>query len=259
MQNNRLLDIKNGYNFRELGGYKTIDGRHVKWNKILRSGELADLSEDDLVFLEKYGIKYDIDLRSDSERNKAADKLPGNAKLVANPIFNSGHDKTGADYAEQYKYDANRGKQNMILSYQSMVTSESAKQAFHKLFMTLLNNDGGAILFHCAQGKDRTGLSAAFLLFALGVDEETIKQDYLLSKDAMKPYIELKIKQFSKYGMNDALKQNLNNLYTVDESYFNAAMDTIKENYSTVDNFLHQFIGLSDNDIDKLKSLYLTD
>lgn len=259
MQNNRLLDIKNGYNFRELGGYPTADGRHVKWNKILRSGELADLSEDDLGFLEKYGIKYDIDLRSDSERDKAADKLPGNAQLVADPIFNSGHDKSGSDYAEQYKHDANRGKKNMILSYQFMVTSESAKQAFHKLFMTLLNNDDGAVLFHCAQGKDRTGLSAAFLLFALGVDEETIKQDYLLSKEAMKPYIEFKIQQFNKYGMNDALRQNLNSLYTVDESYFDAAMDTIKEKYGNVDNFLHQFIGLTDADIEKLKSLYLTD
>ena len=141
-----------------------------------------------------------------------------------------------------------------------MVTSPSAQKAFKNLFKTLLANTGdGAVLFHCAQGKDRTGLSAAFFLFALGVDEETIKKDYLLSKEAMKPFIQVKIDQYSKYGMTDELRQNLHDLYTVDESYFDAAMATIKEKYGNINNFLHEFISLSDADIAKLKDIYLTD
>lgn len=260
MSQQRLLDIKNGYNFRELGGYQTEDGRFVKWNKVLRSGELSELSDSDLAFLEDYGINFDVDLRSDTERQKASDKLPKKTKFIANPVFNSGHDKTERQYAEQYMDDATRGKQNMINSYQSMVTSPSAQKAFKNLFKTLLaNTDDGAVLFHCAQGKDRTGLSAAFFLFALGVDEETIKKDYLLSKEAMKPFIQVKIDQYSKYGMTEELRQNLHDLYTVDESYFDAAMATIKAKYGNINNFLHEFIGLTDDDVAKLKEIYLTD
>lgn len=260
MSKQRLLDIKNGYNFRELGGYHTKDGRFVKWNKVLRSGELSELSDADLAFLEEYGINFDVDLRSDTERKKAADRLPDKTKFIANPVFNSGHDKTEYQYAKQYMTDATQGKKNMINSYQSMVTSPSAQQAFKNLFNILLTNtNDGAVLFHCAQGKDRTGLSAAFLLFALGVDEETIKKDYLLSRLAMKPFIQIKIDQYSKYGITDALRQNLNDLYTVDESYFDAAMATIKEKYININNFLHEFIGLNDEDIAKLKNIYLTD
>ena len=260
MTNQRLLNIENGYNFRELGGYQTADGRQVKWNKVLRSGELADLSESDLNFLETYGVKYDVDLRSDAERAKASDKLPNNAELIKNPVFNSGHDKTERQYAEQYMFDASRGKANMIRSYQSMVTSPEAQAAFQNLFKVLLHFDGdGVVLFHCAQGKDRTGLSAAFFLFALGIDIDTIKQDYLISKEQMVPYIRLKVDQYSKYGMTEALEQNLHDLYTVDESYFDAAMETINEKYGNINNFLHEFIGLTDADIDKLKSIYLTD
>ncbi|MFN1208464.1 tyrosine-protein phosphatase, partial [Enterococcus lactis] len=97
---------------------------------------------------------FDVDLRSDTERTKAPDKKSSKIKLIANPVFNSGHDKTEQQYAEQYMDDANRGKQNMINSYQSMVTSPSAQKAFKNLFKTLLANTGdGAVLFHCAQGK----------------------------------------------------------------------------------------------------------
>jgi protein-tyrosine phosphatase len=258
LEKQRLLNIKNGYNFRDLGGYPTTDGHHIQWHRILRSGELAELSTDDLACLNQYHINYDIDLRSDNERNQAADLLPQGAKLVANPIFNSGHDKTNQQYAQQYLNDATLGKKTMIQSYQMMVTSSEAQKAFHNFFQILLQNQTGAILFHCAQGKDRTGLAAAFLLFALGVDEQTIKQDYLLSKPAMEPFVARKTEQYRPYGMTPALKQNLYNLYTVDAEYLDAALVTIHEQYVSMDHFLHEFIGLTDADIDQLKALYLT-
>ena len=75
----------------------------------------------------------------------------------------------------------------------------------------------------------------------------------------MKPFIQVKIDQYSKYGMTEELRQNLHDLYTVDESYFDAAMATIKAKYGNINNFLHEFIGLTDDDIAKLKEIYLTD
>ncbi|TPR41091.1 protein-tyrosine-phosphatase [Apilactobacillus micheneri] len=261
MNNKRLLDVKNGYNFRELGGYPTKDGRTIKWNKLIRSGELSELSKVDQEYLTNYGVKYDVDLRSDLERKNAADKMLPKTTFIPNPVFNTGHDKTDEEYAKQYSINPNLGTENMILSYQSMVTEVSAKKAFRNLFNILLQNnqDDSSVLFHCAQGKDRTGLSAAFILFALGVSENNIRQDYLISKEQMKPYVRLKINEYSEYGMNDILKNNLSNLYSVDEKYFDAAMDMIKKEYGNIDNFLHDFIGLSNQKIKQLRDIYLTD
>ena len=61
MEHQRMLDLKGGVNFRELGGYSTIEGKHIKWHKILRSGNMTDLTDDDLQFLTDYGLRIDVD------------------------------------------------------------------------------------------------------------------------------------------------------------------------------------------------------
>lgn len=64
----KLIGIQNGRNFRELGGYKTISGQTIKYNKLLRTGNLADLSSSDLELLQKHGVKYDVDFRTEKEK-----------------------------------------------------------------------------------------------------------------------------------------------------------------------------------------------
>ena len=65
----KLIGIQNGRNFRELGGYKTMSGQTIKYNKLLRTGNLADLSSSDLELLQKHGVKYDVDFRTEKEKN----------------------------------------------------------------------------------------------------------------------------------------------------------------------------------------------
>lgn len=64
----KLIGIQNGRNFRELGGYKTVSGQTIKYNKLLRTGNLADLSSSDLQLLQNYGVKYDVDFRTEKEK-----------------------------------------------------------------------------------------------------------------------------------------------------------------------------------------------
>lgn len=64
----KLIGIQNGRNFRELGGYKTVSGQTIKYNKLLRTGNLADLSSSDLDLLQKHGVKYDVDFRTEKKR-----------------------------------------------------------------------------------------------------------------------------------------------------------------------------------------------
>lgn len=70
-----LLDIKHGFNFRDLGSYETLDGRKIKKHKILRSANLAYLSERDVNYLDDYGLRYDVDFRSISEKEVEPDRI----------------------------------------------------------------------------------------------------------------------------------------------------------------------------------------
>ncbi|MCK8607133.1 tyrosine-protein phosphatase [Apilactobacillus ozensis] len=261
MPNERILAITSGYNFRDIGGYETKDGKTTKWHKVVRSGDLSELSADDLKYLSHYNVTCDVDLRSDIEQQQAPDRIPSGATQISNPVFNTGHDKTDEEYARQYSSDKNLGRNNMLQSYKYMILSEHAHKAFTRLFEQLLSNDGEnkVLIYHCAQGKDRTGIATFLFLYALGVDIKTIKQDYLISKDQMKPYIQKQIEYYSQFGMNDVLRNNLQNLYTVSLDYLDVAINTMEENYGSIDNFIHKGLGISSQQIKRLREIYLTD
>jgi len=77
-----LLEVKNGFNFRDIGGYPTNDGKMIKMHKAVRSGMLNPLSDDDLNYLNEYGVRVDVDFRSPSEQEEYPDKVPSMAKYV---------------------------------------------------------------------------------------------------------------------------------------------------------------------------------
>ena len=87
MANQRLLPIKNGYNFRDLGGYPTADGHQIKWHRLIRTGSLARLDQTDLTVLDNIPISLDIDLRAPDEVKKDPDRVPSQAKYYHLPVF----------------------------------------------------------------------------------------------------------------------------------------------------------------------------
>ncbi|MHA8110585.1 tyrosine-protein phosphatase [Lactobacillaceae bacterium Melli_B4] len=256
-KNKRLLDIKNGYNFRDIGGYPAADGRKTKWHKMIRSGNLAELDQTDQDYLKNYGITNDIDLRSQSERDSEPDLVPDGIKYSTNPIFEKKQRRTANLMKQRYSEDPTAGKQHMQHTYENLIESPIARDAYRKLFKTLLDDPNECSLMHCSQGKDRTGMGIVMLLFVLGVDEADIKKDYLASAEQMKPYVQKKIEEYEHYNINNICKENISALYTVSIDYYNAAMDKIKSLYGNMDNFIHQYLNLSDADIQKLRNEYL--
>ena len=82
-----LLDIQQGFNFRDLGGYQTKDGHQVKMHKVVRSGMLNNLNDHDLQYLIDYGVKVDIDFRSIEEQESMPDKVPAGVRYLSDPVF----------------------------------------------------------------------------------------------------------------------------------------------------------------------------
>ncbi|KRM90198.1 tyrosine-protein phosphatase [Fructilactobacillus florum] len=263
MENKRVLPLDSVDNPRELGGYETRDGHRVKWQKLIRTGSLGRLTATDLNYLEAYGVRADVDLRSKPEVNAAGDQL-ANSNIVYHftPVFNedrTDNSQDPRDFRKLLENDPHYGHDHMVNTYVQMISKKEPRQAFYRLFQTLLNNDQAedAILFHCTAGKDRTGMAAVFILAALGVDEETIKHDYLLTNEVVRDIIEQKVADVKQAGFSDQAAENLRALYCVDIDYLNAALAEIKQRYGSMDNFLHQGIGLSTADLTKLRQLYL--
>lgn len=258
----RVLPITSGNNFRELGGYQTADGCTIKMHKIIRSGALHDLNDNDAVYLTKYGVKYDVDFRSTEERDAQPDRSLNGCTYFWDPVLKFDElensvslNKLATDIFE----NANTGYNHMISVYHNMIKKPDANQAYRKFFDYLLMNDQDqqVLLFHCTSGKDRTGIGAILFLSALDIPEETIKQDYLLTNQVTQNHLMTTLNQIKQKTDNDTLLTNVRYLLTVSEDYYQAAMDDIHSMAGTTINYLHKFINVTDDEINQLKKIYL--
>lgn len=243
----------NGYNFRDLGGIKTTDGKYVRWGKLFRTDEMYKLTPDDLKYLESSGLKTVVDFRTDTEKEggfggimpESYDVLPSSVKEAKNLPINAGNIFSD-EILGQIKGGATLDDmaQVMINSYVEMVTVDEYVAQYKEFFRLLQDESSLPLSFHCSAGKDRTGVATMLILTALGVDKTTIMADYMLSAKLVEPKYEKYVKMIGVIAP----------LVTVDEQYLNAAYDKIEEKYGSVTTFLTDALGV---DIQKMKDMYL--
>lgn len=257
----RLLDISGGINFRELGGYPTLDGRAVKWQRVIRTASLARITDTDQQTLLNYGVTVDVDFRSQTEINKEPDRVPTGVRYQHLPVFDddqTDNSKTQAQIQAELKAQAENGFQHMLDTYHDMITTTQSHIAYQQFFNTLLATEDNVVLFHCTAGKDRTGMGAVFLLNALGVPETTIKQDYLLTNQVAADLVNRRLASAKAEGASGQLLDSIKALWRVSDAYYQTAMTAIHDNYGDMNGFLNQALQLSPQDIADLKALYLS-
>jgi protein-tyrosine phosphatase len=191
-----LLPIAGAYNVRDLGIHTGAGGKKIKSGKLIRSGDLNLLTERDKTYLfGTLGIKTVVDFRGKlagidgdkaviSERNNSPDRLWNDVVSVwqNTAIEESLLIGSYEDIIQQTK-TPQEAKEQMENGYKKLLTGTvNAKGQYREFFSTLLAANGNPVLFHCSAGKDRTGVAAMLLLSALGVDDQTIINDYLLSE-----------------------------------------------------------------------------
>ncbi|MDR1809404.1 MAG: tyrosine-protein phosphatase, partial [Prevotella sp.] len=163
----KRLPMEGGYNFRDLGGIRSKDGKHLKWGKLFRTDDMCYLSDNDLTYLESIPVTTVVDFRENDEIKQAPDNYPASVKNVRRlPVMpGSLSMKTLSTYTSS-QLDTVMMKMNVTL------VSDSAAVRQYRLFFRLLQEEKNIpLLFHCSAGKDRTGMAAALILFALNVDE----------------------------------------------------------------------------------------
>ncbi len=174
----RHLPFDAVFNFRDLGGYRSADGRHVRWRRVFRADGVHRLSIADLLPLD---IRSVVDLRTDDERAERGAFVGEGIATHHLPIMGATWEREGIlpDH-DEVAY--------LIDRYTDMLAT--GPTAIAGTFRLLADADALPLVFHCAAGKDRTGVTAAMLLSVLGVSDEDIATDYALSSTATEQFID---------------------------------------------------------------------
>lgn len=253
------LPFESIQNCRDLAGMKTESGLVIKPGCLLRSADLAHANVHDLLTLEYMNIQDIIDLRTNSEILLHPDRPVPNASHYHASVYHISDIEKDTGGAAKTLYDVFEDSLELAQEvYRICVTDPKSILAWRKFFQVLLAAPAGT-LFHCTQGKDRTGVGAALLETALGVNKATILADYLQTNLYTRP--EATRDSFwaeEILGSHDKMvESDIDTYLYAHKSCFEAASNAIEERWGSWMNYLHEAIGLTDEDIATLRHKYL--
>ncbi|KRK07888.1 protein-tyrosine phosphatase [Lactobacillus pasteurii DSM 23907 = CRBIP 24.76] len=256
-----VLPLRTVRNPRDLGGYIGLDGRKIKAHRLIRSGKVNGISAEDKRVLREYGLNTIIDLRSPMERKNCPDDAIEQVEHFDYSVSNEDNTKGGINDLEKafkmYRQDQYAGFHLMCQRYRDYVLKEHSQNSMHKILESLVNNRQGATLYHCSEGKDRTGFVTLILLYILGVDLEVIRQDYLYSNLVLSDYRAKRDKQFALEGENDKFRANMRVLGSVSDAFLDTTLITINEEFGGLDAFIRNQLDVSADFQAALQDLYL--
>ncbi|MFI5663976.1 tyrosine-protein phosphatase [Streptomyces sp. NPDC051684] len=237
----RLIKLDGAVNFRDAGGYRTQDGHWVKMGEIYRSDALDKLTGADLAKLKRLGIDADYDLRTESERASAPDRVPSGTSYVVADVL------AGSDMTTTMPTTEAGAVAMMTDGEKFMVSGDTAKAAYEKVFSGIASGDSA--LFHCTAGKDRTGWANAALLTALGVPRETVMKDYLASNDYRAEANAAALAQ-----MSPEQAKVYKPLLDVRAEYLNSGFAEVREKFGSFRAYEREALGLDASEVRELRS-----
>jgi protein-tyrosine phosphatase len=227
----RHLNLAGASNFRDLGGYPAKDGRTIRWRQIFRSNHLGHLTDDDIGVLRGLGVRSAFDFRGAEERAAA---LCGVKEIAVHslPIEPTVVAALRAIVAGGTPLSSAAALEVMRDSYRSYVRQNTPR--FRALFSHLLE-DRAPLVIHCTAGKDRTGFACALILHTLGVPEDVIAEDYLLTN---------RFYRRDPTASSDLPEEVRQVLGSVQPPFLAAAFEVISADYGDLENYLSDALGL---------------
>ena len=238
----RLVAIDGAHNFRDIGGYRNRDGKMTAWGRVFRSGTLADIAPDGLSIMQSLGLATVCDLRSTGEREAAPSRFPEN----------HGYNVLARDHLE-----SSVNLKTMLV--ESGLTAPEAREIVAEFYRKLPEEQGDSyrvlfkalaqgewpLLFHCAAGKDRTGVAAALLLDVLGIDRQTVIEDYVLTdlfRDDAWRIFRSKRSDHPFLGLDDDVFAQM---LRADPYYLIAMFGALEKQYGSASGYVIDYLGLS--------------
>jgi protein-tyrosine phosphatase len=247
-ENARVLRFAGGCNFRDLGGYRTKDGHTLRWGRVYRTGVLSYFCDSDHAPLSELGVSAICDLRRLEEREREPTRWP-DAKTQLVTWDDGDAAPTIRTIATNHPYDAKGMHGAMIDLYRALPNWMAPR--LRGMFELIARNDG-AVLVHCAAGKDRTGVAIALLLAVLDVPHEVIFEDYLLTNTAGDFVEFILANQNAHLGIAPTnnplmtLPEDIRRvLFAAHSDYLQAAFETIAKEYGGLLEFAERAAGVN--------------
>lgn len=252
--NGRHIPLEGNLNLRDIGGYETVDGRHVRRGCLFRSDELHALTDADLVAVAKLGVRVVFDLRNAEERDLRPNRLPPDVELLERVSPSTG----GSVLTPEQEIAAG-------------VLPEPDDEHLASVYMALLNGlapelrsiveravDAPArpLLFHCAAGKDRTGITAALLLGLLGVPDDVILDDYELTSTYFTPRrMDSLAAVMAEHGVAD---ERMRPLLEARRPVLQSALHQLHERWGGFDGYARDHLAVAAEVPERLRAALLT-
>lgn len=230
---NRVIDMNNIKNFRDIGGYLTSDDRQIKWGQIYRSGNLSNCTLYDQEKIRRLNIRTVIDFRSEKTIGKYPILLHPSIQKFSIPLTPMDAEKLDGQLLNQ-NYSRSDAIRYVQEAYVDII--EKHKLEFGEMFDILTNDANYPILLSGSLGKDGVGIASYLILYALGVPHPSLEQDYMLSNKLIDP-VTAKI---DARHLPESLQEAITAMLTVNKSYLNYAIEHINQKYGSVDNYLEK-------------------
>lgn len=272
-QQSRVLPIDGVINFRDLGGYQTQDGEMLKYGFVYRSAQLSGLTPEGIEQMASLGVKSVMDLRFEDEiiRFPSVKKAFPNAEFVcwhdlqptleknqnpAKPSVGKGSWRDSLD-----SHDPDQVREAMRINYPQKLYSH--RYIYKDMLMRLISHEA-PLLFHCAAGKDRTGVAAALILGLMDVGDDIIIEDYLVTAETTKGLLE------SFHAAGAATNEGeqdfhsklasypqhvLKPIFDADSSYIITLLDYMNSEYGGFSGYAVKVLGFRDEHIKQLKQV----
>ncbi|MET0715817.1 MAG: tyrosine-protein phosphatase [Mycetocola sp.] len=252
------IGIEGVPNLRDLGGWSTPDGKVVT-GQVYRSAEFSGLGGPAAAEFASLGIRTVYDLRTAGERDANANVVPTGTEYI---VFDILADRPGAGPAQMLQVLSDPKAAEQLLgdgkavamfeeSYRQFLTLPSATTGYRQFFTIIAEKEHRPAVFHCTTGKDRTGWAAAALLMLLGVSNEDVMKDYLLTNESLVPALQPMVDKFASIGGDPDL---LRPVVGVQREFLEAAQEAMTSQYGDVETYFTKGLGVSTQTVDRLRT-----
>ncbi len=261
----RHIELDGQSNFRDLGGYQTKDGHRVKWGEVYRSGELHGLSDADVKKMEAMGIKAVANFLTEREiESRGHDRLPEGVREIPLPM-EAGNLGDLAAVVNEARGTGDFSKVPVELNPEiHRILMDEGREYYATLLRELADPANRPMVYHCSHGVHRTGTATAILLSALGVPWETVREDYLLSNTYRKKEIDRRVSELRDLAADTLLVEpgqvdmtNIKAFYILEADYIDASLDEAVKRYGSMDDYIREGLGITDNEISDLREQLL--
>lgn len=269
------IPLEGTINTRDLGGYQTKDGRTIRYGRLIRTDCLSHITDKDIRYLTNVlHARYEVDMRGYDEIQRKPDRTIPGVTFLHMPIqeeLNKGYEMnphTNFDVEDKdikgtidylFRMDKNGDMSHSFEKvYRDMLKPFGAKH-YEEFLRLCMKNKEGTILFHCADGKDRSGLAAAILLLTLGVDRETVIQDYLRTNENTKTKAEYREHYLRDicHIRDEIVISSIKMVAGVRRNWLEAAFDEMEKQAGSIDDFILEKLHFTKEDQKELQDNYL--